>query len=110
MSSFDEDLNRQVLRQMREGGDSLTAARPIDFTHALPDATAARGFASELAASGFRLVVRETGCVPELPWDVVVTIDMTPELRAITDTERDLGEIAARFGGRADGWGCERVL
>lgn len=110
MSSNDKDLNRQVLEQMRDGGDDLRTPRPIDFSHALPDSASAASFAAEMRSRGFASAVEETGCVPDLPWDVVVTITMVPDLQVITDTERDLGEGAAKHGGRADGWGCVRVM
>jgi len=40
-------------------------------------------------ARGFVTDVDETGCVPEFPWDVVVTINMAPDLRALTAIEMD---------------------
>jgi len=108
LSLDDEDLNRQVLKQMWESGDDLRTPRPIEFSHALPDAASAASFAGECRSRGFRSAVEETGCVPDLPWDVVVTIEMVPDLHTINETERDLGEAVARHGGRPDGWGCFR--
>ena len=105
-SDDDEDLNRQALEQMREAGDDLKTPRPIDFSHALPNAASAASFAAEMQSRGFRSAVEETGCAPELPWDVVVTIEMVPDLHSINETERDLGRAAANHGGSPDGWGC----
>jgi len=105
----DEDLNRQVLQQMRAAGDDLRTPRPIDFSHAMPDAASAASFAVEFLTRGFRVAVEETGSTPNLPWDVVVTIVMVPTLHTINETERDLGEAAANHGGRPDGWGCAQI-
>ena len=109
MGSFDEDLNRQVLQRMSDDGDDLSVARPVEFSHAFPDAASAGSFAAAVAALGLKSEVERTGCVPELPWDVVVTIEMVPELNAITAAEHDLGVTADSHRGRSDGWGCIRV-
>jgi hypothetical protein len=109
LRSSDQDLNRQVLQQMRAAGDDLTTPRPIDFSHVLPSAASAASFAAEMKLRGFHLAVEETGSTPDLPWDVVVTMVMVPNLHSINEAERDLGEAAAKHGGRSDGWGCVRV-
>ena len=109
MSSFEENLNREILQRMREGGDSLLTPRPIDFSHVFPDESAATAFSAAMESQGFTTVLEETGCESELPWDVVVTISMIPDLQALTATELDLNIAAAAHRGRADGWGCERL-
>ena len=110
VSSNDEGLNREVLQKMRDGGDDLKTPRPVDFSCAFPDAASAASFAAKLQIRGFRLTVDETGCVPDLPWDIVVTVEMAPGLEVITATEHYLGELASSLGGRAVGWSCEHVV
>jgi hypothetical protein len=110
MNPSEEEQNRQVIQRMGEGGDDLKIPRPIDFSHVFADREAAKSFAAEIETRGLRATIEETGCDPERPWDVVVTIDMAPELGALTATERDLGNLACLHGGRADGWGCIRVV
>jgi hypothetical protein len=110
VGSNEEDLNREILQKMRDGGDDLKTPRPVDFSHAFPDAASAASFAAELQAQGFQLTMEETGCVPDLLWDVVVTVEMAPSPDVVTATERDLGELASSLGGRADGWGCVRIV
>ena len=110
MASIDEDLNREILEKMMAGGDDLKMPRPIDFSHAFPDSVSATAFAKALRSRGFLCEIEETRCVPELPWDVVVSIEMVPECRLISEIEHDLGEVASYHSGRADVWGCTRVV
>ncbi len=107
---FDEDLNRQIIQQMLEGGDDLKTPRQIDFSHVFPDAASAECFAADVHARGLQSTIEETCCVPEFPWDVVVEITMAPDVAAVTSAELELSEIASSHGGRADGWGCVRVV
>ncbi len=101
-----EDENAEVLDRMAAGGDDLSMSRPIDFNLVFVDEPSARAFASAAKQQGFETSVEETGCIPELPWDVTATRDMKPTVESITEAERLLDALAVSFGGRADGWGC----
>ena len=101
-----EEKNRQILERLAAGGDDLGKPRRVDFAHSFPDEAAATAFSRVMAGRGLRIEIERTGCVPHLPWDVVVSVDMAPELNALTVLESGLGQIAVAHGGRGDGWGC----
>ena len=106
MSLLVEEENKDVLRRMSEGGDDLTAPRPVDFTFVFPDRASAASFADAIQSQSFQASeVENTGCVPELAWEVVATMEMAPELHAVTEIELGLGNLATGLGGRPDGWG-----
>jgi hypothetical protein len=108
----DEELNEQVLQQMRDGGDNLSAVRPVCFQFVFPERKQAQGFSEVMVRRGLvvDVAVDPDGPVSELPWDVNVTIEMKPELTDITGYERNLGQVAIAHEGRADGWYCERIV
>ncbi len=109
--SADEALNEQVLRRLRAAGDDLTVARPVEFQFVFPSLTDARNFAQAARELDLRAEVADgdDGPAPGLPWDVNVTIHMVPELAAITGHERALGQLAAAYNGRPDGWFCQQM-
>jgi hypothetical protein len=96
---------------MREAGDDLSVVRPVYFQFALPSLELANKFAEEIAEPSLTVDVSEEGHGPvaELPWDVNVTVEMKPELASISEFECSLGQKAAVYYGRADGWFCERI-
>jgi hypothetical protein len=100
------DENADVLADMAEGGDDLSKARDIDFSHLFPDATMAAAFAEWAASEGYSCDIEESDG-PEC--DVTVSRFMVPELETITGVEHTLAVAAARYGGQADGWGCFAV-
>lgn len=104
--SSDPDLNAEVIKRMVASGDNMSVARPVDFNHVFSDEASAVSFAAAARSRRLQATIEESGCVPEMPWGVIVTRPMVPEVHAITATERDLESVAESFGGRADGWGC----
>ena len=103
---FPDDDNGDVLRRMQRNGDDFTMPRDIDFSVVFPNDTVAQAFADHMRQSGYRVSVRESGCVPDLPWDVTVTNYMLPTHSGITEVEETLEAVASTLGGRNDGWGC----
>jgi len=105
MAQFPEDENGDALRAMAAQGIDLVSPRGVDFEHCFPDEAAARGFlaAVEATLEDVRLFSPdpETGT----GWEVQCRQRMVPTHAAITVTERSLADVAARFGGYADGWG-----
>jgi len=105
-NQFPDDENGDVLRSMAESGDDLSKPRDIDFTVVMPDEDAATRFGAHFESAGYLVKVAETRTVQELPWDVVVVKRMLPSHAGITEFEDELEVVAARLGGRNDGWGC----
>jgi hypothetical protein len=111
MHSYDEMVNEQVLQEMRDGGDDLILVRPIYFQFVFPSEESAQEFAADVGRLGSAKARPDSdGCVPELPWEVHVTVDMRPELATISDYEKWLDSLASVRCGRADGWYCERIV
>ena len=97
------EQNAQTLANMADGGDDLTKARLVDFSHVLPSLEAANGFGRWAADRGYSCAIDE---LSGPSYDVTVTCSMVPELKALTEVEQSLAGAAACFGGHADGWGC----
>jgi len=103
---FPNDDNGDVLRRLQRDGDDLSKSRDVDFTVVFSDQASANHFAKHFEKRGYKVSVEESGCVTQLPWDVLVVNHMVPSHDVITDFEEELQAIADGFGGRNDGWGC----
>lgn len=107
---FPDDENGQVLRRMVADGDHLDIAREIEFVFVFPSRECAEQFESRIDFSQpHTIAIERSDTVPELPWDVVVSIHMLPTHQAISFAENTFGEIAQQCEGKADGWGCFQV-
>jgi hypothetical protein len=107
--NFPDNDNGNVLRGMQEDGDDLSQSRDIDFTVVLPNSDAVQEFGSRFYNLGLQVKAKKSGTVPELPWDVSVTVNMLPSYEEITAFEQKLEQVATPLGGRNDGWGCFQV-
>jgi hypothetical protein len=102
------DENGDVLRRMAANGDALTAAREIDFEHVFETREAAAAFLADVASRGLK--ARLSRYEAKSMWDVRVTRHMVPTHADISRLEMDLDEIAKKYLGRTDGWGCLEVV
>lgn len=111
MPTPEEELNEQVLQEMRDAGDDLSRVRPVYFQFVFPSRDKARAFAEVVAERGQLAEVNNVGDgpAPKLPWDVNVTIELRPESLVISDLEHDLSQLAASHQGICDGWFCEQI-
>jgi hypothetical protein len=103
---FPNDDNGDVLRRLQRNGDNLTKPRDVDFTVVFATEESAQEFAERFLRHGYKVSVRNSNCVQDLPWDAVVKKHMVPSHSGITQFEEELQEIAESLGGRNDGWGC----
>lgn len=110
--SFPDDENGDVLRLMQEEGVDLSRPRTIEFEHVFPDENSARQFGEsvdQLVGSSLLYPPEDEDPEEEIEdgeeWEVVCRVTMVPSHTNITGKERELAEIAVKFGGRADGWG-----
>lgn len=104
-AKFPDDENGEVLWRMHENGDNLSKPREIDFSVIFPTEEAAPQFAVHLLRNDQKVSFSEYEEHDELPWQVQVHPFMEPTHENITGFEDHLGEDAAEFGGRNDGWG-----
>ncbi|HEY1107610.1 MAG TPA: ribonuclease E inhibitor RraB [Opitutaceae bacterium] len=107
MDPIPDDENGDVLRRMREGGDSLTKPRIIDYNFVFPDRDQSIEFARAIPERDLEVCL--SFYEERDLWQVIVKKHMVPEHRAISHLEAELTRRAERAGGEADGWGCMRI-
>ena len=101
--TFPADENGDVLRRMQAAGDNLSVARDIDFSFVFAIQTEAQQFVSEVGSPEYQA---DSSAYPERQmWQAQVTHRMVPTHRGITELEAKLSAMAAKYGGKADGWG-----
>lgn len=101
-------MDRRVLQSLAENGDRHDVPRPVDHYLDVPDERSGRALLAEARAAGFGGVVeeREGRQGPEGRWQVRLQRDDAVELDHIHAVVWGLYEMAERFGGGYDGWGC----
>jgi hypothetical protein len=106
LEDIPNDLNGDVLRRMRSGGDSLTLSRDIDFSVIFPSEEAAITFCEAVDEPSLKLRYRLSEVDDDCPWGVTVTKDMIPDHAKIAAMEYWLAGHAEPLDGENDGWGC----
>jgi Regulator of ribonuclease activity B len=102
--------NGDVLYEMAKSGDKLWIERPIDYSFVFPGEKEATGFSERVAVQGLRGEVSKYKGAKGYSFQVEIRIPLVPSHEAITSYEQRLGDLAAEFNGRADGWGCFNVF
>lgn len=101
---FPPDETGDVLRNMRAHGIDFAKEYDIEFFLTFDDAVSAKRCAEAIDDVGlYRTQVEaneETGRV-----DVIATRRMRIDYTGITESERQLAELARTHGGWPDGWG-----
>lgn len=109
--SFPDDENGNTLRRMQDNGDDLSRLRDLDFSIVFPNESSVIDFIDIVKGDFDRISyyrIDDDG-EDEFPWDVTATILMVPTYQQISDTEAFLRDLAGKFGGKIDGWGCFAV-
>lgn len=97
---FPDDADGDALWRIAQDVDALWRERDVDFEHAFPSREGAEQFAAALTEPT-ELRVLDDGA-----YNVRVVRRLPIRHESIVDTEEELADIAASFGGRPDGWGC----
>lgn len=92
---------------MRDGGDSLTQPRIVDFCFAFPERRQALAFAE--IVDDRELEVCISYYEERYMWQTIMKRYMVPNHADITALEFKLAQLAGPIGGEADGWGCMRI-
>ena len=101
--TFPADDNGDVLRRMQAAGDNLDVARDIDFSFVFSTQTEAQQFVTEVRAPEYQAT---SAAYPgRQMWEAQVTHRMVPTHSGITELEAKLSTVAAKYDGKADGWG-----
>jgi regulator of RNase E activity RraB len=107
-------LNRRVIDNLREHGDSLSVPREVDHHLDFPTREAREDFASEVEALGFTVTGRgdpgdegrdEDGDDKQA-WSIHLTRTHSVEWDTVNVVVAELVERARVNGGAYDGWGC----
>ena len=102
-----DDENGEVLRRMVDDGDDLERPRPIDFFHVFAEESDAQDFAAAAGALADLVVEGPDFDDDDGIWEVSATRVMAARHAAITALETELSDLAARYRGYSDGWGCD---
>jgi hypothetical protein len=101
--------NGDILYKMAESGDAMWIERPIDYSFVFPGRKEAEAFCERAAIDGLRGEMSKYRGAKGYTFQVEISIPLAPSHEAITSFEQRLGDLAAEFNGRADGWGCFNV-
>ena len=101
---FPDDDNGNVLWQMHNDGDDLTAAHEIEYSIAFQQEEQADQCAVYLLKEEQKISLFEDEETGE--WIITNYVYMEPEYADIVDLEEWFSKIAGQFGGEYDGWGC----
>lgn len=101
---FPDDDNGNVLWQMHNDGDDLTAAHEIEYSIAFQQEEQADQCAVYLLKEEQKISLFEDEETGE--WIITIYVYMEPEYADIVDLEEWFSKIAGQFGGEYDGWGC----
>lgn len=106
-TTFPDDDNGDVLRNMLRNGDDLSEARMLDFEHIFPSDEKALAFVARALTQTDQ--VRLSWYEDARCWNVQVSRYMVPEHKAIGELESHLRALAREHGGDSDGWGCLQI-
>jgi hypothetical protein len=109
LEDIPDDLDGDVLRQMRSCGDSLTQPRPINFSIIFPTESVVLAFCEAFTKSAHKIAYQKSEVDEDRPWDVTVTREMVPDHAEIIAMEKWLAARADPLDGRNDGWDCFNI-
>jgi hypothetical protein len=93
---------------MREGGDDLSQPRTVDFFFVFLERAEALAFARLVGDPDKEVSISHYS--DRNLWEATVKSCMVPSHQQITALESELTDKANSVGGKADGWGCPRIL
>lgn len=99
----DDAENERTLQIIAENGSDLSRPMVIDFQIVVPDEDSGQLIATEAIKQGFESSVFFDEEYDD--WTCECSKEMIASAQSIGDTERLLGELAAKHGGQMDGWG-----
>ena len=109
MSSQNEDVSSNVLRQMKAGGFDFTRIHPIEFYATFPDEAGARQAAGQFRGESLNAQVCE---MDDGAWHLQLSKVMFATYTGIGAFEQAFEAVIEPLGGEVEGWGVkqERIL
>jgi hypothetical protein len=103
---FPNTENGDVLFRMASKGDRPWISRPVTFSVVFPTLADASAFAEIIAGTNTKCEVSSYNGAEGFSHQAEVTTNIVATHQEVTDFENYIGSVAAKFGGRNDGWGC----
>jgi regulator of RNase E activity RraB len=98
-----------VLQQLVDAGDDLSIPREVDFTIRFPDTESRQAATKEIAALGYKVQEPDDADADdseEFPWMLTFSVVIAPEPAELIERCIALVELAQKFDGDFDGFGC----
>ncbi|MBF8731348.1 MULTISPECIES: ribonuclease E inhibitor RraB [Pseudomonas] len=105
MSSQNDDISSNVLRQMKAGGFDFTRIHPIEFYAVFPDEAGARRAAGQFRGESLNAQVRE---LDDGAWHLELSKIMYATYRGIGAFEEAFEQVVSPLGGEVEGWGVKQ--
>ena len=105
MSSQNDDISSNVLRQMKAGGFDFTQIHPIEFYAVFPDEAGARRAAGQFRGESLNAQVKELG---DGAWHLELSKVMYATHGGIGDFEEAFEQLVTPYGGEVEGWGVKQ--
>lgn len=96
MSSQNDDISSNVLRQMKAGGFDFTQIHPIEFYAVFPDEAGARRAAGQFRGESLNAQVKELG---DGAWHLELSKVMYATYGGIGDFEEAFEQLVTPYGG-----------
>ena len=104
--AWNEITNRWVYQSLEKNGDNLDVPRTIDHNVIFRDEKQAKEFEIAASKKGFTVTIETTGLLKKNYDLLLQRTDAPSDLDPITF---ELSQMAERYGGQYDGWGCFEV-
>ncbi|MFB1632370.1 ribonuclease E inhibitor RraB [Pseudomonas sp. AP-1] len=105
MSSQNDDISNNVLRQMKAGGFDFTRIHPIEFYAVFPDEAGARRAAGQFRGESINAQVRE---LDDGVWHLELSKVMYATYCGIGAFEEAFEAVISPLGGELEGWGVKQ--
>ena len=102
-------LNRMVIEQLKEGGDTLEKPREIDHWVYFGEENEQKAFIELIKSSGFKILSANYNEENNPESRYVLNFSREDHIEHIEEIVSDLIELSLQFNGYYDGWGCNII-
>ena len=102
-------LNRMVIEQLKESGDTLEKPREIDHWVYFGEENEQKAFIELVKSSGFKILSANYNEENNPESRYVLNFSREDHIEHIEEIVSDLIELSLQFNGHYDGWGCNII-
>ena len=102
-------LNRMVIEELKEGGDTLEKPREIDHWVYFGEENEQKAFIELVKSSGFKILSANYNEENNPESRYVLNFSREDHIEHIEEIVSDLIELSLQFNGHYDGWGCNVI-